>query len=72
MTNNCYSEGYCIRFFFTNSTHFKKNIFLYLKAKNEDFGYEKEQYSLFVIVTFKGQDNAEIKEWCSKNGQLDQ
>ena len=72
MTNNCYIEGYCIRFFFTNSTHFKKNIFLYLKAKNEDFGYEKEQYSLFVIVTFKGQDNAEIKEWCSKNGQLDQ
>ena len=68
MTNNCYIEGFCIRFFFTHSTHFEKNIFPYLKAKNKDFGYEKEQYSLLVIDTFKGQDNAEIKEWCSKNG----
>ena len=29
-------------------------------------GYSKEQYSLIVMDIFKDQDNAEIKELCSK------
>ena len=45
---------------------FKKIIFPYLKSKKE-FGYPKEQYSLIVMDTFKGQDNADIKRFCLKN-----
>ena len=45
---------------------FEKIIFSYLNAKKEDLGYPKEQQSLIVIDTFKGQDNAEIKALCSK------
>ena len=47
---------------------FKKIIFPYLKSKKEELGYPKEQYSLIIMDTFKGQDNAEIKELCLKNG----
>ena len=46
---------------------FKKTIFPYLKVKIEEFGYPKEQYSLIVMDTIKGQENAGIKELCSKN-----
>ena len=46
---------------------FEKIIFLYLKVNKKELGYPKEQYSLIVMCTFKGQDNAEIKELCSKN-----
>ena len=46
---------------------FKKIIIPYLKAKKEELGYPKEQYSLIVMDTFKGQDNAEIKALCLKN-----
>ena len=46
---------------------FEKIIFPYLKAKNEELGYPKKQYSLIVMDTFKGQDNAEIKALCLKN-----
>ena len=46
---------------------FKKIIFPYLKSKKEDLGYLKEQYSLIVRDTFKGQDNADIKKSCLKN-----
>ena len=46
---------------------FEKIIILYLKEKKEELGYPKEQYSLIVMDAFKGQDNAEIKELCSKN-----
>ena len=45
---------------------FEKNIFPYFKAKKEELGYLKEQYSLIVMDTFKGKHNAEIKEFCSK------
>ena len=46
---------------------FEKIIFPYLKVKKEGLDYPKKQYSLLVMHTFKGQDNAEIKELCSKN-----
>ena len=46
---------------------FKKIIFPYLKSKKEELGYPKEQYSLIVMDTFKGQDNADIKKLCLKN-----
>ena len=45
----------------------RKIIFPYLKAKKEELGYPKEQYSLIVMNIFKGRDNAEIKELCLKN-----
>ena len=45
---------------------FEKIIFSYLKAKKEELGYPKEQYSLIVMDTFKGQDNAEIEALCLK------
>ena len=46
---------------------FEKIIFRYLKAKKEKLGYPKEQYSLIVMDTFKGQENTEIKALCLKN-----
>ena len=45
---------------------FDKLIFPYLKAKKEEFGYQKEQYSLIMMDSFEGQDNAEIKALCLK------
>ena len=42
-------------------------ILPYLKAKKEELDYPKEHYSLLVMYTFKGQDNAEIQELCLKN-----
>ena len=48
----------------------EKIIFPYLKPKKEELCYPKEKYSLIVMDTFKGQDNAEIKEFYSKNGKL--
>ena len=43
------------------------SIFPYLKAKKDELGCPNEQYSLIVMDTFKGQDNSEMKELCSKN-----
>ena len=45
----------------------KIKLFPYLKAKKEELSYSKEQCSLIVTDIFKGQENAEIKELCSKN-----
>ena len=45
---------------------FEKLIFPYLKAKKEEFGYQKEQYTLITMDSFEGQDNAEIKALCLK------
>ena len=45
----------------------RKIIFPYLKAKKEELGYPKKQYSLIVMDTFKGQDNTEIKALSLKN-----
>ena len=46
---------------------FKKIIFPYLISKKEELGYPKEQYSLIVMHTFKGQDNADKKKLRLKN-----
>ena len=46
---------------------FEKIIFSYLKVKKEELSYPKEQNSLIVMDTFKGQDNFEIKALCLKN-----
>ena len=46
---------------------FEKIIFPYLKVKKEELGYPKEQNSLIVMDTFKGQDNIEIKALSLKN-----
>ena len=46
---------------------FEKIIFPYLKTKKEELVYQKEKYFWIVMDTLKGQDNAEIKELCSKN-----
>ena len=46
---------------------FEKIILLYIQSKKKELSYLKEQYSLIVMDTFKCQDNAEVKELCSKN-----
>ena len=33
----------------------------------EQMGYPKEQYSLIIMDTFKGQDNETLKELCVDN-----
>ena len=33
----------------------------------EEKGYSKEQHSLIIMDTFKGQDNDTLKELCSEN-----
>ena len=39
----------------------RKIIFPYLKAKKEELGYPKEQYSLIVMNIFKGRDTPKLK-----------
>ena len=46
---------------------FEKIILLYIQSKKKELSYLKEQYSLIVMDTFKCQDNAKVKELCSKN-----
>ena len=46
---------------------FDEIIFPYLKKKKEENGLPKEQHSLVIMDTFKGQDNDVLKEFCSKN-----
>ena len=46
---------------------FKVIIFPYLSAKKNKLGYPKDQRSLIVMDTFKGQDNEEMKRLCAKN-----
>ena len=46
---------------------FKVIIFSYLSAKKKKFGYPKDQRSLIIMDTFKGQDNKEMKRLCAKN-----
>ena len=45
---------------------FKKVIFPHLQAKKKELGYPEEQYSLIIMDTFKGQDEA-MKSLCNKN-----
>ena len=46
---------------------FKVIIFPYLSAKKKKLGYPKDQRSLIVMDTFKGQDNEEMKRLYAKN-----
>ena len=46
---------------------FDEIIFPYFEKKKEENGLHKEQHSLVIMDTFKGQDNDILKEFCSKN-----
>ena len=47
--------------------HFKKFIFPFFQKTKKEYNYPKEQMSLVIMDTFKGQDNNVLKEWCEKN-----
>ena len=46
--------------------HFEKVIFPYLEKIKVQKGYPKEQMSLFIMDTFKGKDNNEMRKFCTK------
>ena len=46
---------------------FEKVIFLYLKQAKASLKYRKEQMSLIIIDTFKGEDNDVILDLCKKH-----
>ena len=47
--------------------HFEKVIFPLLDQIKERMGYPKEQMSLVIMDTFKGQDNDELRKLCMSN-----
>ena len=47
--------------------HFEKVIFPFLDQIKERMGYPKEQMSLVIMDTFKGQDNDELRKRCMSN-----
>ena len=47
--------------------HFEKVIFPYLDQIKKNMAYPKEQMSLVIIDTFKGQNNDDLRELCAKN-----
>ena len=47
--------------------HFEKVIFPFLDQIKERMGYPKEQMSLVIMDTFKGQDNDELRKLCMSN-----
>ena len=52
----------------SNETYraFWKGYFLYFEKIKVLKGYPKEQMSLVIMVTFKGQDNDEMRKFCAK------
>ena len=42
-------------------------IFPYLRAKKVELGYMEDRFSLFIMDTFKGQDNKNITSSCLGN-----
>ena len=46
--------------------HFEKVIFPFFQKTKEEYNYQKEQMSLVIMDTFKGQDNNVLKELCEK------
>ena len=58
--NHCSNTEKSIQFF-------KEIIFPYLEKIKKEKKYPKEQHSLIIMDTFKGQDNDSLKELCSKN-----
>ena len=47
--------------------HFEKVIFPFLDQIKERMAYPKEQMSLVIMDTFKGQDNDELRKLCMSN-----
>ena len=47
--------------------HFEKVIFPFFQKTKEEYNYPKEQMSLVIMDTFKGQGNNVLKELCEKN-----
>ena len=47
--------------------HFEKVIFPFFQKTKEMYNYPKEQMSLVITDTFKGEDNNVLKELCEKN-----
>ena len=47
--------------------HFEKVIFPYLDQNKENMGCPKEQMSLVIMDTFKGQENSDLRELCARN-----
>ena len=47
--------------------HFEKVVFPFLDQIKEHMGYPKEQMSLVIMDTFKGQDNDELRKLCMSN-----
>ena len=45
--------------------YFEKVIFPFFKKSKDKYRLTKEQMSLVTINTFKGQDNAVLKELCA-------
>ena len=60
-----YTKSHC-----SNQTkvieYFEKDIFPYLKKIKVQKGYPKEQMSLVIMDTFKGQDSDEMRKFCAK------
>ena len=50
-----------------STEHFEKVVFPYLKKIKVQMGYCKEQMSLVIMDTCKGQDNDEMRKFCAKN-----
>ena len=42
-------------------------LFPYLEKLKKEQGFPKEQHSLMIMDTFKGQDHDILKRCCSKN-----
>ena len=64
---NCFDVTYTLDHWSSYEIFFEKIIFPYLKAKKEELGYPKKQYSLIMMDTFKGQSNTGVKALCLKN-----
>ena len=60
-----YTKSHC-----SNQTkvieYFEKDIFPYLKKIKVQKGYPKEQMSLVIMDTFKGQGSNEMRKFCVK------
>ena len=47
--------------------HFEKAIFPYVDQIKENMTYQKQKMSLMIMDNFKGQDNDDLRELCTKS-----
>ena len=47
--------------------YFEKAIFPYVDQIKENMTYQKQKMSLMIMDNFKGQDNDDLKELCTKS-----